>query len=246
MEMTGNASFPAKITIRSRVDVLRTIKDNLNANELSVFRTYTQLGHFIDWPEKWVFSGQLVHYLLQRKLKTSKTQEIWFAVGGKPIRFSLKEFALTSGLKTGRRPSESELERVTKDERLKDELFGVGARVTLDQLKEKFISMDSEARSRKKVRIAFVYLLAGFLMAQDPKKNIDPLYFQIVMDLELLNLFPWGNLSFEVIADYLSVDLKAKYEDRQKTKKTAPEKYNFYGCAHIFQVRSWFLYFDFV
>ena len=114
---------------------LRTIKENLNANELSIFRTYSQLGHFIDWPQKWDFSGQLVHYVLQRKLKTSKTQEIWFAVGGKPIRFSLKEFALTSGLKTGRRPSESDLERVTKDECLKDELFGVGARVTLDQLK---------------------------------------------------------------------------------------------------------------
>ena len=95
-----------------------------------------------------------------------------------------------SGLKTGPPPSQSNLERVTKDECLKDELFGVGARVTLDQLKEKFLSMDSEARSRKKVRIAIVYLLAGFLMAQDPKKNIDPLYFQIVMDLELLNRFP--------------------------------------------------------
>ena len=107
--------------------------------------------------------------------------------------------------------------------------------------------MDSEARSRKKVRVAFVYLLARFLIAQDPKKNIDPLYFQIVMDLELLNRYPWGNLSFEVIADYLRVDMKAKYEDRQKTKKTVPEKCNFYGCAHIFQVRSsWFLYFDFV
>ena len=61
--------------------------------------------------------------------------------------------------------------------------------------------MDSEARSKKKVRVAFVYLLAGFLMAHDAKKNIDPLYFQIVMDLELLNRFPWGNLSFEVIAE---------------------------------------------
>ena len=75
-------------------------------------------------------------------------------------------------MKTGRRPSESHLERVTKDERLNDELFGVGARVTLDQLKEKFLSMDSEARSRKKVRIAFVYLLAGFLMAQEEHRSI--------------------------------------------------------------------------
>ena len=178
----------------------------------------------------------MVHYLLQRKLKTSKKQEIWLAVGGKLIRFSLKEFALTSGLKTGRRPSESELERVTKDECLKDEHFGVGARVTLDQLKKKKLSLDSEARSRKKVRVAFVYLLAGFLMAQDPKKNIYPYYFQMVMDLELFHRFPWGNVCFELIVDYLSIDLNAKYDKRQKKKKkkTALEKNNFYGCAHIF------------
>ena len=66
------------------------------------------------------------------------------------------------------------------------------------------------------------------------------------MDLELLNRFPWDNLCFELIVNYLSADLKTKYEDRQKTKKTALEKYNFYGCSHIFQVRSsWFLYFHF-
>ena len=84
-------------------------------------------------------------------------------------------------------------------------------------------------------------------MAKDPKKNIDPYYFQTVTDLELFDHFPWGNVCFELNADYLSIDLNAKYEERQKKKKTAPEKYNFYGCAYIFQVQSsWFLYFHFV
>ena len=82
----------------------------------------------------------MVHYLLQRKLKISKKQEIWFAVRGKPIRFSLKEFALMYGLKTVPPPSRSYLERVTKDDCLKDELFGVGARVIVDQLRNKFVN----------------------------------------------------------------------------------------------------------
>ena len=75
-------------------------------------------------------------------------------------------------MKIGPPPSQSDLEQVTKDDRLKDELFRVGARVTLDQLKKKFVRMDSESRSRKKIRLAFIYLLVKFLMAQDPKKNI--------------------------------------------------------------------------
>ena len=84
--------------------------------------------------------------------------------------------------------------------------------------------MDSESRSRKKVRLAFVYLLAGFLMAQDPKKKIDPYYFQIVTDLELFDHFPWGSVFFELIANYLSIDLNAKYEERQKKKKRSHQR----------------------
>ena len=76
MEMTGNVDFLTKVTSRSRVDVLQTIKENLNENGLMVFQRYNQLGHFIEWPEKWELSGLLVHYLLQRKIKTSKKQEI--------------------------------------------------------------------------------------------------------------------------------------------------------------------------
>ena len=185
-------------------------------------------------PEKWDFLGQLVHYVLGKKLKTSKKQEIWYVVGGKPIRLSLKEFVFIFRLKTGPLPSWSDLERVTKDACLKDELFRVGARVTVDKLRSKFVNMDSEPRSRKKVRVAFVYLLAGFLMAQDPSKSIYPYYFQMVMDLELFHRFPWGNVCFELIADYLSIDLNAKYDERQKKKKTAPKKNNFYGCAQKF------------
>ena len=246
MEMDRNVDFSAKVTIRSRVDVLRTIKDNLNENELRVFRRYSQLGQFIDWADKWDFSGQLVHYLLQRKIKTSKQRELWFAIGGKPLRFSMKEFALVSGLKTGALPSRTELERVTEDHHLMDELFGEGVRVTLDMIRNEFLNVPSEARSRKKVRLAFVYLLVGFLMAQDPKKNVDPFYFQIVTDLELFDSFPWGKLCFELIIDYLSIDMNVKYQERQKKKKTAEEKYNFYGFAHLFQVRYYFLVYTFI
>ena len=89
--MTGNEDFSAKVTIRSRVDVLQTIKENLIENELMVFWRYNQVGHFIEWAEKWEFLGQLIHYLLQRKIRTSKKREIWFAVGGKLLRFSLKD-----------------------------------------------------------------------------------------------------------------------------------------------------------
>ena len=70
--------------------------------------------------------------------------------------------------------------------------------------------MSSQERSRKKVRIAFVYLLADFLMAHEPKKIIDQFYFQIVSDMELFNRYPWGHMYFELMLDYMKIDFKAK------------------------------------
>ena len=64
---------------------------------------------------------------------------------------------MLSGLKTKAPHSRSELKRVTKDDRPKDELFQEGARVTMDTLTNKFVNMNLEARTRKKVRLAFVF-----------------------------------------------------------------------------------------
>lgn len=42
------------------------------------------------------FSGKIFHFLMQRRLKT-KGSSLWFVVDSQPIRFSLREFFLTTG-----------------------------------------------------------------------------------------------------------------------------------------------------
>ena len=44
------------------------------------------------------FSGQLVHYVLQRQLKTKKENETWYKIHDAVVRFSIVEFALVTGL----------------------------------------------------------------------------------------------------------------------------------------------------
>lgn len=44
------------------------------------------------------FSGQLVHFLLCRRIMTTRDNELWFHFAGQPMRFSLREFYLVTGL----------------------------------------------------------------------------------------------------------------------------------------------------
>ena len=44
------------------------------------------------------FSGKIFHYLMQQRVKT-KGSTLWFRVDSQPIRFSLREFYLTTGNK---------------------------------------------------------------------------------------------------------------------------------------------------
>ncbi|XP_010424277.2 PREDICTED: uncharacterized protein LOC104709346, partial [Camelina sativa] len=44
------------------------------------------------------FSGQLVYFLVVRQIVSSREDEIWFCINNKPMRFSLIEFHLVTGL----------------------------------------------------------------------------------------------------------------------------------------------------
>lgn len=57
------------------------------------------------------FSGQIVHHLLSRQIITTRSNELWFHFAGQPMRFSLREFYLATGLsfeETDSDPSEEE------------------------------------------------------------------------------------------------------------------------------------------
>ncbi|XP_010426132.1 PREDICTED: uncharacterized protein LOC104711148 isoform X1 [Camelina sativa] len=46
-----------------------------------------------------MMSGKMVHCFLSRSLKVSKKNEIWMHFGGQPMRFSIREFHMVTGLK---------------------------------------------------------------------------------------------------------------------------------------------------
>ncbi|KAK0585747.1 hypothetical protein LWI29_033451 [Acer saccharum] len=94
--------FPAKINSTSSVAAVKCIKEKLTEAQLSLFRT-TCFGKLLEMND-FKFSGQLVHNLLLRQIQSPVKSEMWFAVGGKRLRFSIQEFCLITGLKCGPEP----------------------------------------------------------------------------------------------------------------------------------------------
>ena len=91
------------MTVRCRFkEICDAIRVSLSEEELNQFRK-TQFGHLLDVPTYHQFSSQLLWFFLLRQIKIKKEKEIWMIVNKTPMRLSMTEFSLITGLKFFRR-----------------------------------------------------------------------------------------------------------------------------------------------
>ncbi|XP_020878269.1 uncharacterized protein LOC110227651 [Arabidopsis lyrata subsp. lyrata] len=93
--------YPVKgrINSYSKPEYLLDIVDVLEGTKELQYLQDCPLGSLFELPiRKCSLSGKLVHNILCRSLVTAKEHELWFVFGGHPFRFSLREFALVTGL----------------------------------------------------------------------------------------------------------------------------------------------------
>lgn len=79
-----------------KMNTLKVILKSLQPVEIDVIKPC--FGKFLEIYHKPAFSGKLSHFVLSRQLIVEKPHETWVVFGGKPIRFSLREFAVVTGL----------------------------------------------------------------------------------------------------------------------------------------------------
>ena len=79
--------------------VYREFQKILNQEKLYNEFKGTCFGYLRHIPNYYKFNGQIVHYMLLRRVTNEKKlHEIWFFVNDKPAYFGLQEFALITGL----------------------------------------------------------------------------------------------------------------------------------------------------
>ncbi|RID46158.1 hypothetical protein BRARA_I02839 [Brassica rapa] len=175
------------------------ILNSLEEDEIQTLRK-SPFGKIVDIAEKPGFSGRFTRYILSRQLKVEKKHEAWFRFAGKPIRFSLREFAIVTGLNCGEYPKSSVV-RSKKNKNVKPywpELFGksedLRVSTALKMLRRKTVT-EKEVR----IKLACLAIVSSVLLATNLKMKMIKEHAEAMVDLEEFYSFPWGRLAFEML-----------------------------------------------
>ncbi|XP_013639578.1 PREDICTED: uncharacterized protein At3g43530-like [Brassica oleracea var. oleracea] len=188
-------------------DFLETIKD-FKESEKSWFENHPQFKHLfhMDCCEKRKVQG--LWMLLLRCMHTGKERQAWFGVNGVPIRYSIREHALLSGLYCGSYPENyprkgkmkfatkhfKHLQKKTKEKNRKKQ----GLRVTEADVLEKLEKMEADDGSDERLKMAVLYFLTRVIRRRTRNAYfIEPFILQAVDDLDFCNKFPWGRYTFD-------------------------------------------------
>ena len=87
---------PLKINLHTKSTVVDKIKENLGDRLINRFREGI-FGHFLNFSIT-NQSSQLLLQLIQRMCKPKSTSQPQFLIGGRVLKFGLREFALITGL----------------------------------------------------------------------------------------------------------------------------------------------------
>ncbi|KAG7599453.1 hypothetical protein ISN44_As06g036370 [Arabidopsis suecica] len=192
-EYTKPFKISAKCYIHKVVGLLET---NLRGKELKWFKEHPQFRHFFHMHRDANHKLMGMWLLFLRTACLEKKREVWFIVNGVPIRYSLKEFALMSGLYCHQYPKSYEtkgsMEFVSR-------IFGPGATIKYQDVEEKFLSMKRSSDDR--LRVAVLYFLSSIIVGKtktgDKAPTVEKFFQRAVADLDLCETFPWGRYAFD-------------------------------------------------
>ncbi|KAG2298864.1 hypothetical protein Bca52824_035336 [Brassica carinata] len=166
----------------------------IDTEEVEWFIEHPQLQHFfhIKTEAKWM--GMWL--LALQSAGVGKKYELWFIVNGVPIRYSLREFGLISGLYCHKYPLNHERLGGTT---FMNKYFG-GKRVTYADLEKQMLAMKSKPSEDRKKMVALYFLasiLVGGRKTGEAASPVDSFFLTVVDDLDACLTFPWGRYAFE-------------------------------------------------
>lgn len=178
---------------------IRQIINSLDPGEVELVRL-SPFGKLVDIADRPMFSGRFGRYIISRQLKVAKKHEAWFLFSGKPIRFSLREFAAVTGLNCRRFPKRSKKrsKKFLEEKPYWCELFG-----TLKEVQVSFVTRMLKKKTvvDKDLRLKYAYLalLSSVILLTTHNPRISQEHAERIKDLYAFFAFPWGISSFDML-----------------------------------------------
>lgn len=162
--------------------------NTLDADERRWFHEHPQFRHFFHMPLEKHHRMQAMSMLTLRAACTEKKKECWFVVNGVPMRYSLREQDLMTGMYC--HPYLGSLDTLGSMEFVNQHFGGV-KRVTYAKVEKKLLSM---GRCVERLQMAVLYFLSSVIIGQKRKgvgaPSVEPFFLRAVNDLELCWTFP--------------------------------------------------------
>nr|VDC67725.1 unnamed protein product [Brassica rapa] len=136
-------------------------------------------------------------------LKLVGKKGLWFTFGEQLMRFSLREFHLTTGLPCVVDKDEDEAETSATKKKKKDPWMNKNQ--TLNTLLKLLVEKSKELTADQRLRLGATILVEGILMASNPVTSIPEERLLRARNFKEFCKYPWGNLAF----DYLLKEVKS-------------------------------------
>ncbi|CAL2248030.1 unnamed protein product [Prunus armeniaca] len=150
--------------------------------------------------DKIQFSGQIVHGVLLHRVAGQGVKDLdglSFLIGCDVAQFTRQDFCLITRLCFGEVPKVSNGE---SDEIRLQKRYFIDEGVTCNAVEEAFLRCTEEDDIYK---LALVYFAELVVLGRDKHLNINLNYLTLVEDLDAVNRYPWGSMSFEKTQDNL-------------------------------------------
>ncbi|KAG7583740.1 hypothetical protein ISN44_As08g032570 [Arabidopsis suecica] len=180
-----------------KLNTIKVVIKALQPSELEIIRPY--FGKLLDVYSKPVFSSKLAHFLLTRQLNVVKRHEIWIVFAGKPVRFSLREFGLVTGLNCNpiRRWDRVLVKVPPGVTPYWYTLFGGEECVTGEMLLNK-LRKPKSLNSELRVKYACLLLVDGLLCRRSFYMKVSREHVEMIRNLDVFLKYPWGRYCFDM------------------------------------------------
>ncbi|KAH0729701.1 hypothetical protein KY290_000833 [Solanum tuberosum] len=142
-----------------------------------------------------------------QEIKGNSKDEILIHVNGTTLRFTIRDFAIISGLKC----SDNEKDFVFNTEEpnmIILQYFGVEKAITKSQLVEKFDNKVWGDNDDDAVKFAILFYIHSFILSEEPTTTvIDRKDFDLVESGRYIN-YPWGKKAFDLLILHLHTKIK--------------------------------------
>ncbi|KAG2329944.1 hypothetical protein Bca52824_001124 [Brassica carinata] len=194
---------------------ISTIINALDPEEIQFFRE-SSFGKLIEIADKPCFSGRFARFLLSRQLKVEKKHEAWFRFARKPIRFSLREFAIVTGLPCGELPARmmGKKKKITNEKTYWPELFGTVEDLSVSRT-VKMLRWKTVTEKSTRIKLAALAIVSSVLLSTNLKMKMVKEHAQMLSDIDEFFTFPWGCLAFDMLMESIK-----KKEMRSPSHKT--------------------------